>query len=130
MGRAYHEKVSIGATLIEGLTKLAEALENDEVISERFTFHRVVLDLDPTRYDPPRVKIARGILRASPAVLARFLGVSVKTGQTWEHGTSTPNGMACAFMGEIRSDPEHWRNRSRKLVVIEGNGPGRMANAK
>jgi len=113
-------KASVGTRVVERLNRFAEALENKEVISERFTCRRVVLDLEPTPYNPKLVKMTRAILGASQAVFAQFLGVSVKTIQAWEQGTNTPNDMACRFMDEIRRDPKYWRNRFKGSIVAKG----------
>src|SRR5260370_32959688 len=95
-------KPSVGERRVERLTEFAEALENGEDLSDRFTCRRVVLDLDSTPYDPELVKNTRGLLRASQGVFAQFLGVSVRTVQAWETGAHTPNAITCRLMDAIR----------------------------
>jgi len=63
------------------------------------------------------VRRTRGLLRASQAVFARFLGVSVKTVRAWEQGFNVPSDMACRFMDEIRRDPSYWLRRLRSAIV-------------
>lgn len=112
---------SIGKEIIEGLQEFAEVLEKDEVVSEKFTCRRVVVDLDPTEYDPADVLATRRLLRASQPVFARFLGVSPKTVRGWEQGATTPSDMACRFMDEIQRNPEYWRTRLRESVKFKTN---------
>jgi putative transcriptional regulator len=113
------KKASVGARIIEGLQEFADTLKKKEPIAEKFTCRVVELDLHPTPYDPELVKATRQLLRASQAVFARFLGVSVKTVQAWEQGASTPNDMACRFMDEIRHNPPYWTERLRQAAVAK-----------
>ncbi len=108
---------SFGESIIQGLTELTETLERGEAISERYTCKRVMLDLDPTAYDGELVRKTRAILGASQAVFAKFLGVSVRTVQSWEQDKTVPRDMACRFMDEIRRDPKYWRARFIGTVV-------------
>jgi putative transcriptional regulator len=112
-------KGSVASKIIDSLQEFSETLKNNEVISKRFTCRRVILNLEPTPYDPAAVKRTRDLLKASQAVFAKFLGVSVKTVRAWEQGKNTPLDIACRFMDEIRRDPEYWRNRLRQAAVIK-----------
>jgi putative transcriptional regulator len=111
------KKLTVEEKLIQGLESFADALENDEDLNERFTCHKVVLDLQPSPHNPELVKQTRKVLRVSQRLFAQFLGVSTKCVQSWEQGDTTPQPMACRFMDEIRHDPERWRNRFREFVV-------------
>ncbi|MFW6114545.1 MAG: helix-turn-helix domain-containing protein [bacterium] len=104
------------ALLVEGLEEFAGSLEAGEDITERFSCHKVVLDLQHTSYDKDLVKQTRKMLGASQAIFARFLGVWVSAISSWEQGLKEPNQMACRFMDEICQDPEHWRERLRQSV--------------
>lgn len=106
-----------GQDIIDGLQEFADALEHEESISEKFTSHTIVLDIEPTDYDPELVKKTRKILNVSQSVFARFLGVSVKTVRAWEGGDNRVNGAARRLMDEIRSDPAYWRERLKQLAV-------------
>jgi DNA-binding transcriptional regulator YiaG len=117
-------KNSIAKEMVEGLGEFVEALKGGEVISERFTCHRIVLDLEPTPYGPTLVKQTRKTLGASRAVFAQFLGVATKTVCAWELGRNTPSDMACRFMDEIRRDPKYWVTRFRRLVKAKRVGIG------
>ena len=112
-------KKSLGGEIVESLREFAEALENDEVISEKFTCRRVIVDLEPKAYDPADVQATRSLLLASQPVFARFLGVSPKTVRSWEQGTARPSDMACRFMDEIQRNPEYWRERLRASVKLK-----------
>jgi len=111
----------IGKQIVEGLREFTEALEQDKDIRQEFNCHRVVLDLEPSAYEPEEVKKTRKMLGASQVVFARFLGVSPKTVRAWEQGRNTPNDMASRFMDEIRADPDRWRSRLRDLTTSKAS---------
>jgi putative transcriptional regulator len=102
---------SFGKTIIDRLQEFTEALEQDQVISEKFTCRQIVLDLEPTSYNANDVRKTRNLLNISQALFAKFIGVSVKTVRAWEQGTNTPNDQACRFMDEIQHDPQYWKHR-------------------
>ncbi len=68
----------------------------------------------PTQYDAASVKKVRKLLKASHSIFTRFLGVTVKTVQSWEQGQSTPSDMARRFLDEIRADRDYWLKRLRR----------------
>ena len=110
-------KASVGDEVVKRLGNFAEALKSKQVISEQFTCRRVVLNLNPTPYDPKLVRETRSILGASQAMFARFLGVKRKTVQSWEQGASVPSDMACRFMDEIRGNPPYWLDRFKGALI-------------
>ncbi len=110
-------KTSVNKEMLGRLSGFAEALEGDRPISDLYTCRRVVLDLNPTPYDPDLVRETRKILSASQAMFAKFLGVKVKTVQSWEQGTETPSDMACRFMDEIRVNPAYWLKRFKGALL-------------
>ena len=113
---------SIGQVIAEGLQEFADVLKTDkERIPEKFTCHKVKLDLVPTPYDPELVKVTRSLLNASQAVFAQFLGVSLNTLQAWEQGNKQPRPSACRLMDEIRHDPPYWRARMMQLMKKKSN---------
>ena len=116
MSQKKGKKLTIADKLIEGLEEFADCLEAGEDVAQRFNFHKVVLDLEPTSYGPELVKDTRDTLRASQTIFARFLGVSAQTVRAWEQGAKEPREMACRFMDEIRSNPKYWRQRLSQLV--------------
>ena len=110
-------KTSFGQEIISRLQEFADALDNGEVISEKFTCRTVEVTLKPTRYTPALLKKTRKVLQASQMVFAQLLGVSVQTVQAWEQGENEPSNIAKRFMDEIRHDPDYWRKRLREVVV-------------
>ncbi|HWE38165.1 MAG TPA: helix-turn-helix domain-containing protein [Isosphaeraceae bacterium] len=87
-----------------------------EPIEKRFTVRTVTLNLRPKAYGPDDLKVLRKRLNASQTVLARFLGVSVKTLRSWEQGTRKIPPIACRFLDEIVSNPDLWNQRLREAL--------------
>jgi putative transcriptional regulator len=104
----------LGAEMVAGLSAFCDALEAGEPIEKRFTVRTVSLDLQPKAYGAEDVKQVRGILNASQALLAKFLGVSVKSVRSWEQGTRPVPMIACRFLDEIVSNPRLWTQRIRQ----------------
>jgi DNA-binding transcriptional regulator YiaG len=104
----------LGAEMVAGLSAFCDALEAGEPIEKRYTVRTVSLNLQPKSYGAEDVKQIRKLLNASQALLARFLGVSVKAVRSWEHGTRRVPMIACRFMDEIVSNPELWTQRIRQ----------------
>ena len=109
----------LGKELIGGLRELSESLQGQERLSDKFTCHTIVLDLQPTQYDAASVQKVRKLLGASQSIFARFLGVTVKTVQSWEQGQSVPSDMACRFLDEIRADRDYWLKRLRRMATAK-----------
>jgi len=101
--------------LIGGLEEFRGALKGEAALGKRFTIRQIVLELAPQTYTPDLVRQTRGILNASQALFAQFLGVSPKTVRAWEAGKE-PSEMACRFMDEIRRDPAYWLKRWRQAT--------------
>jgi len=113
---------SVGEKMAGRLRRFAEALETSDTIPERFTRRTIRLNLEPTPYDSKRVKGVRESLKASQAIFAQFLGVSVGAVRDWEQGAKSPRGSACRIMDEILRDPEYWRGRLKELATPVGSG--------
>jgi putative transcriptional regulator len=111
------KKPTIAEKIIHGLETFAEALEQGEDITKRFTCHKVVLHLEPTSYSPELVRQTRNALNVSQSLFAQFLGVATNTVCAWERGDNSPNDMACRFMDEIRHNPDYWRKRFFEMVT-------------
>ncbi|QEH32272.1 hypothetical protein OJF2_07410 [Aquisphaera giovannonii] len=105
------EGSNFGDQLIAGLTELAEALEAGEPLDKRFTVRTVKLNLSPRAYTPADVKSVRKKLGASQPLLARFLGVSVKTIRSWEQGLRPVPAIAARYLDDIMAFPEIWTSR-------------------
>ena len=117
MSKKTPHELTLEEKLVKSLENFADALESGEEITERFTCRKVVLNLEPTQYNPERVRQTREILGASQAIFAKFLGVSTSTVQAWERGENKPALLACRFMDEIRNDRGHFQKRFMELVA-------------
>ena len=102
---------SVGEEIIKSLTEAVEILESGgrlEDRPDRFTVRSVEMPDDPNEYDAAAVKATRGRLRASQAVFARLVGVSVKLLQAWEIGGREPSLTARRLMDEFNREPQRW----------------------
>ena len=107
----------LGAEMLAGLSAFCDALESGEPIEKRYTVRTVALNLQPTPYGADDVRrVRRGVLKASQALFAQFLGVSVKTVRAWEQGTRRVPPIACRFMDEIVANPALWTRRIEQSV--------------
>ena len=112
-------KRRIADEIIESLKEAVEALRSGAPLEEVFTCRRVEVTLRTPLYGAVEVKQVRQLLRASQAIFAQFLGVSVQTVRAWEQGENVPSDIAKRFMDEIRHDPDYWRKRLREVVVVK-----------
>ena len=96
----------LGKKIIKGLRDFNTSLKRGEKSENKFTWRRVVLDVQTAKYNGPLVKKTRGLLGASQFMFARFLAVSVKTVQSWEQNQSVPSEMVRRFLDEIRVNPD------------------------
>lgn len=96
----------LGAEMVAGLREFCEALEAGEAIEAKYTVRTVRLDLEPRPFGPEDVKHVRRSLRASQPLLARYLGVSVKTLRSWEQGSRPVPAMAARFLDELHRHPD------------------------
>src|SRR4051812_24058857 len=94
------------AEMTAGLSAFADAVESGHPIAGRHTVRTVRLDLQPRAYGPEDVKRVRAGLNASQALLAEFLGVSVKALRSWEQGARPVPRIACRYLDDIVSYPE------------------------
>lgn len=113
--------LTVGEKILGRLKDFTEALETSDTIPKRFTCRTVKLNLEPTPYNPERVKKARETLNASQAIFAQFLGVSVGAVRDWEQGAKLPREVACRLIDEILRDPKYWRTRLADLATPIGN---------
>ena len=112
---------ALGAEMAAGLSAFCDALESGKSVEKRFTVRTVSLDLQPKPYGPEDVKHVRKMLNASQALLAKFLGVSVKTIRAWEQGTRPVPTIACRYLDDIVAYPDLWRNRLRLATSGDSN---------
>jgi putative transcriptional regulator len=103
----------LGAAMAAGLSAFCDAAEAGEPVGKRFTVRTARLDVRANPYGPDDVKRVRAALNASQALLAKFLGVSVKTVSSWEQGTRPVPRIACRYLDDVQAHPDLWRGRVR-----------------
>jgi len=111
---------SVGTKIVNSLKNFVETIEasdNVDDVLRRFNCRTIRLNLESQSYSPELVKSTRGLLGASQAIFAQFLGVSTSAVQDWEQGAKPPKGSACRLMDEIRRDPDYWISRLRDLAT-------------
>jgi putative transcriptional regulator len=84
---------------------------------EPMTMRTIALDIQVQDYTPKEIHRIRMMLNVSQAVMAKLLGVSVLTIQSWEQGVRKPSQMACRFLDEIAKSPEHWKKRLADAII-------------
>ena len=104
---------TLGEEIIAGLKGFVETLEAGVPVESRYTVHTVTLDLEPHPYESKDLVQARHKLNASQALLAKFLGVSVKTLSAWEQGTRPLPLIAGRYLDDILAHPELFLSRIR-----------------
>jgi putative transcriptional regulator len=105
-----------GAKIVAALERFRDAIKAGAPIEQRYTVHRVKLDLTPRTFGPDEVKGIRAMMGVSQPIIGQFLGVDVKTVPSWEQGRRIPSGMACRFLEEIQTSPEHWQRRLNAVL--------------
>ncbi len=110
-----------GAKIVAALERFRDTIEAGTPIEQRYTVRRVKLDLTPRMFGPDEVKGMRALMGVSQPIFGQFLGVDVKTVRSWEQGRRVPSGMACRFLEELQTSPEHWRSR---LAAVLGGAAG------
>lgn len=84
---------------------------------EMHTRRRVKYWIDPMPFGPAEVRQTRYLLQMTQMSFAVFLGVTLKTVQAWERGSTSPSKLACRFMDSILEDPAHWLEVLEKQVT-------------
>ena len=115
----------LGAEMVAGMSAFLDAAESGQSIEERYTIRSYTLDLESRPYGPADVKDVRKYLNASQSLLAKFLGVSVKTLRSWEQGTRPVPRIACRYLDDVVAHPEVWRDRVKLSAPAPGGGPAR-----
>jgi putative transcriptional regulator len=105
-----------GAKIVAALGRFRDTIEAGIPIEQRYTVRQVRLDLPPRMFGPDEVKGIRAMMGVSQPIFGQFLGVDVKTVRSWEQGRRSPSGIACRFLEEIQTSPEHWRGRLNTVL--------------
>lgn len=116
---------SLGSQILAGLSEFCKALDEGESIGKKFTVRSVSLDLEARPYGPGEVKEARKRLNLSQPLLAKLLGVSVKTLRSWEQGLKPVPQMAGNYLNDILANPEILARKLRMQGSGETTGPTR-----
>jgi DNA-binding transcriptional regulator YiaG len=111
MKRKKQQRVTGGEQMIRDLKKLNRVITRGQSVRDRFTCNRIVLKLQPRKYEPAMVKGVRKKLGMSQAIFAQFLGVSAGTVRSWEQGQNPVPGIACRFLDELDRNPAYWQER-------------------
>ncbi len=111
--------------MVEGLHAICDAVEAGVPLEQVATVRTYQIDINLPILGPVEVRSIRESLGLSQALFADFLGVAPATVRSWEQGQREPSALARRFLGEIRDDPGHWRERLAKRATLKkgiGNG--------
>lgn len=98
---------------VEAFLKAAEAGESLEGLA---TIRTRQLELSPREYGPEEVRAVRRKLKASQALLAKFMGVNTQTVSSWEQGRRKVPPMARRYLDDLVDIPELWAARTGGTV--------------
>jgi DNA-binding transcriptional regulator YiaG len=111
--------------MVEGLHAICDAVEAGVPPERVATIRTYQIDITLPILGPVEVRSIRESLGLSQALFADFLGVAPATVRSWEQGQREPSALARRFLGEIRDDPAHWRERLARRARLKeriGNG--------
>jgi DNA-binding transcriptional regulator YiaG len=94
---------------VEAFLKAAEAGESLEGLA---TIRTRTLELSPREYGPKEVRAVRRKLKASQALLAKFMGVNTQTVSSWEQGRRKVPAMARRYLDDLVDIPALWATRT------------------
>jgi putative transcriptional regulator len=95
-----------------GIDAFLEAAEAGEPLEGLCTIRTRKLELRPRDYGPKEVRAVRRKLKASQALLARFLGVNTQTVSSWEQGRRKVPPMARRYLDDLVDIPALWATRT------------------
>lgn len=99
-----------------GIDELLEAAEAGESLEGLCTIRTRKLELKPREYGPEEVRAVRRKLKASQALLARFMGVNTQTVSYWEQGRRKVPPMARRYLDDLIDIPVLWATRTGSSV--------------
>ena len=99
-----------------GIDELLAAAEAGESLEGLCTIRTRKLELKPREYGPEEVRAVRRKLRASQALLARFMGVNTQTVSYWEQGRRKVPPMARRYLDDLIDFPVLWATRTGSAV--------------
>ncbi len=95
-----------------GIDGLLEAAAAGDSVEGLFTTRTRKLDLAPRNYGPDDVRAVRFKLKASQALLAKFMGVNTQTISDWENGKRKVPPMARRYLDDLVDIPALWAART------------------
>lgn len=108
---------ALGREMVAGADAFLEAARAGGPIEGRFTVRTAEVGPGPREFKAEDVKAVRGHFRASQAVFADFLGVSVAALRSWEQGARPVPGIASRYLDDLIAFPQLWERRARKLAA-------------
>jgi DNA-binding transcriptional regulator YiaG len=95
-----------------GIDELMETAEAGESLDGLCTIRTRKLELKPREYGPDQVRAVRRKLKASQALLARFMGVNTQTVSSWEQGRRRVPPMARRYLDDFIDISLLWATRT------------------
>jgi DNA-binding transcriptional regulator YiaG len=99
-----------------GIDELLEAAQAGKSLEGLCTIRTRKLELKPREYGPDEVRAVRRMLKASQALLARFMGVNTQTVSYWEQGRRKVPPMARRYLDDLVDFPVLWATRTGSSV--------------
>jgi putative transcriptional regulator len=107
------EKLSpLIAEACAGIDEFLKAAEAGESLEGLCTIRTRKLELKPREYGPKEVRAVRMKLKASQALLAKFMGVNTQTVSSWEQGRRKVPPMARRYLDDLVDIPALWATRT------------------
>lgn len=95
-----------------GIDAFLEAAEAGESLEGLATIRTRKLELEPREYGPKEVRAVRKKLKASQALLAKFMEVDTQTVSSWEQGRRKVPPMARRYLDDLVDIPALWATRT------------------
>ncbi len=102
-----------------GIDAFLEAAEAGESLEGLATIRTRKLELKPREYGPNEVRAVRRKLKASQALLAKFMGVNTQTVSSWEQGRRKVPPMARRYLDDLADIPTLWAARIGGTVGVK-----------
>lgn len=102
-----------------GIDELLEASEAGESDEGLYTIRTRKIELKPRDYGPEEVRAVRMKLKASQALLAKFMGVNTQTVSYWEQGRRRVPPMARRYLDDLVDIPVLWATRVGRSVNVK-----------
>ena len=114
------ERVSpLNAEACAGFDELLQATATAESHEGVHTIRTRKLELKPRESGPDEVRAVRTKLKASQALLARFMGVNTQTVSYWEQGRRKVPPMARRYLDDLVDFPALWTARTGSSVKVK-----------